>query len=445
MSLGRYATVGGFTTAAWRYWTGVFPCVCGELAAWSRRAAAMPDPVLRSLALEAHGKRGNMEGAAAFAAFAPKKGRKTAARAAVAFQAAYNYLDILAEQPSEDPIANGRALHEALLVCLQPDGPQASYYEHADREEDADYLKAMVECCRTALRRLPSGSLAAQAAIAGAKRVIAFQSFNLGELSGDHERLASWGEAETPVGSGLYWWETAAAGGSSLGVHVLIAAATEPDLSAADATALEQAYFPWIGALHSLLDNVIDVSEDARTGQRSLVSYYASSEEAASRMRMLAERSKALAAELPNGGGHVLVLAGMTGLYLSAPEASVPEMQTVRREVLAAVGELARPTLLVFAVRRCFGVVNTWVRRRGRGAGEIRIGSLSRARRRSRSVLESLSQTVDATTPAGQALDAAAPEPELPGQANEPPEQSGLHGQSEPTGQPQSPGQLVGA
>lgn len=440
VSRGRYATVAGFTAAAWRYWLGVFPCVCAELGAWSRRAAAMPDPVLRSLALEAHGKRGNMEGAAAFAAFAPRRGRATAARAAVAFQAAYNYLDILAEQPSDDPIEHGRSLHEALRSCLQPDAPHANYYEHADRDEDANYLQAMVQCCRSALGRLPSGNLAAGAAVAAAERVIAFQSFNLGELSGDHDMLASWGEAETPVGSGLRWWETAAAGGSSLGVHVLCAAAADPKLSDADAKALAQAYFPWIGALHSLLDNVVDVSEDARTGQRSLMSYYASGAEAAGRMRMLAERSKALASELPNGGGHVLVLAGMTGLYLSAPEASVPEMQAVRREVLAAVGELARPTLLVFAVRRCFGVVNTWVRRRGRGAGEIRSGSLDRARRRSRSVLESLSQTVDATAPAEQVLDAAAAtEPMLDATASqrgEPPEQPAQSG---------SAGQLVGA
>ena len=40
-----------------------------------------------------------------------------------------------------------------------------------------------------------------------------------------------------------------------------------------DVEAIEGAYFPWICALHSLLDRLVDVAEDERAGQRNLLSY----------------------------------------------------------------------------------------------------------------------------------------------------------------------------
>ncbi len=238
------------------YWTSVFPRVCIHIARWRRLARRIPDPVLRRLAFEALAKRGNMEGAAAFAAFAPRAHRGAATLAASAFQSAYNLLDMLGEQPSPDPILDGRRLHEALLFALTPPGAETSgaehaessaraaagaephpgegatamprdWYEHHPQREDGGYLDALLDECRTALATLPSYAIVASSARASAARIVAFQSLNLSEAQGDHSGLERWASAATPPGSGLRWWETAAAAGSSLGVHVLIAAAAE--------------------------------------------------------------------------------------------------------------------------------------------------------------------------------------------------------------------------
>ena len=48
----------------------------------------------------------------------------------------------------------------------------------------------------------------------------------------------------------------------------------EPAPSTAETDAMESAYFPWIGALHVLLDSLIDRAADAQTGQHSLVDHY---------------------------------------------------------------------------------------------------------------------------------------------------------------------------
>src|SRR6185312_9044343 len=99
-----------FTATVVRYLTTVLPVVTRELRHWHAQASAIPDPTLRANALEALGKRGNMEGAALFAVLAPRSHRRLSVRALVAFQTAYNYLDMLAEQPSADPVANGAQL-----------------------------------------------------------------------------------------------------------------------------------------------------------------------------------------------------------------------------------------------------------------------------------------------------------------------------------------------
>lgn len=340
------------------YWLGVYPLISRELRQWHKRARAIPDPALRRLALDALAKRGNMEGAAAFAALVPYRHRGAVVRATVAFQTAYNHLDALSEQPGAGRVENARRLHQALLAALdasedrKPSAPQLDYYACDGKRDDGGYLTGLVRACRTSCSTLPSYSLVAAAARRAAERVVEFQSLNQGYTQGDHEALERWARAQTPAGSGLRWWETAASAGSSLGVHVMLAAAGSRELSPTRVKALEHAYFPWIGALHSMLDQLIDTAEDARTGQRNLTCYYASPREMVERMGWLAERSLEWAAELPPAGRHVLIVAAMASFYLSAPEASMPIAVPAAHAVLEAIGPPARPTMAVFKARR---------------------------------------------------------------------------------------------
>ncbi len=347
----RLALQCAFLRASLRYWLSVFPRVCRELARWRRRAAEIGDPTLRSLALEALGKPGNIEGAAAFAAFVPRRRRAAAVRALTALQAAYNYADTLAEQPSEDPVANGRRLHEALLAALDPHAEQRDYYEHSPHRDAGGYMDEMIERCRAALATLPAYALLAPAARAAAERIVECQSLSLGERSRAHVELGRWAHEHAPAGEELAWWETVAAGGSSLGVYVLIALAADSATDSCDVAAIESAYFPWIGALHSLLDSLVDRAEDAEIGQLSLVGCYASPADAAARIGTIATHAARRARGLPGGEWHAALVAAMAGHYLSAPEASAPEVVAIASNVRAAMGALAGPILVMFRAR----------------------------------------------------------------------------------------------
>jgi tetraprenyl-beta-curcumene synthase len=349
-----------FAGAARRYWLGVFPCACSELRHWRLRAEEILDPALRRLACQAQrSKRESLEGAIAFATFAPPSQRALVTRAITAYQMAFDYIDELSEQPGADPIANGQRLNQALLHALEPEQPHLAhvdYYAHDGRREDTGYLRDLVDTCRTALEALPSHLAIAESVRRVTTRIVAYQSLNHGDVHGSHEAFTRWARAENRSGVGLHWWETGAAAGSPLPVFALIAAAARPGTQAKDAAAVERAYFPWIASLSSLLDSLIDRHEDAADGQRSLIDYYGSTSEVASRLQTLATQAVGGAKALSDGSQHTMILAAMASFYRATPQASAPETRLVTQRVLdVMVGDFTLPSTVVLRARRVVG------------------------------------------------------------------------------------------
>ncbi len=328
------------------------PSLRTELAQWTRRAAQIPSPSLRTSALRALAKQGNIEGAALFATLAPIRHSATTVRALVAYQAAYNYLDALSELPSADPTANAQRLHQALLVALDPGAPHLDYYEHHPESADGGYLIAMLDRCRAALGALPSFALLAPTARVAASRIVDFQTLNLAERHGGHDALERWAREIMPAGCGLRWWEVAAAAGSSLPVHALIAAGADPLSDARAAGEIDRAYFPCLGALHSLLDSLVDRGEDEIDGRLCLLDNYTASPRTATRLGALATQARAASARLPSSYTHRVILTAMSSYYLSAPECATPEARAIASTLKQALGAQLGLAVVMFRAKR---------------------------------------------------------------------------------------------
>lgn len=351
----RFAQANAFLAAAFGYWLEIFPEVAREVRRWRRTARAIPDPWLRELALQTQAQeRGNLEGAAAFAVLVPRSHRRAVTRAAVAFQALYDYIDTLAEQPVPDPVAHGRVLHLALLAALDARRPHADYYAHCPTGQDGGYALSLIERCRAALATLPSYSAVRPAALTATRRMVDYQALNHAHEP-DHAALRAWALELTPAESGLRWWETAAGAASSLAVFALIAAAADPAVTPEQASAMEGAYFPWIGALHVLLDSLVDLDADLDSGDHSLVEHYGCPQEAAHRLAGIAERALGATGQVAQGARHATILAAMTSFYLSRPGALVPGALPATELVLATLGSLAMPAMAVLKVRNTLG------------------------------------------------------------------------------------------
>ena len=343
-----------FVCTARRYWLSVFPRVAREVRRRRALATRIPDPALRRLALEAlDAKRGNLEGAAAFGAIVSPESRPFVVRALVACQAMCDYLDLVSEQPCGDPVANGYRLHEALIVATTRGEPHRDYYTHHPHGDDGGYLRMLVDAARVALSALPSLSSIGEPIVRAAERIAVYQSFNHGDARGSYEPFERWAEQATVAHSGLQPWETAAGAGSTLTVLALIACAADPMLLRSDAQDVENAYFPWIGSLHSLLDSLVDHEEDLAAAGRALVGYYSSPLDAAARMGTIAVEALRRAVALPGGRRHALIVASMTSFYICEIHRSTsPQVQLVGRSVLDAVGCLAAPTMAILGARR---------------------------------------------------------------------------------------------
>ncbi len=316
------------------------------------RAGEIPDANLRRTAAEALAKRGNIEGAALFATLSPARERRSVVRALVAFQTAYNYLDALSEQPSESPLTNTDQLHQALLTALHPRAPHPDYYAHNPHRDDGGYLLALLDTCAGVLAALPSYPAVAAAAREAAARILDFQTLNLSDAHGGHDALERWAIEATPAGSGLVWWETAAAAGSSLSVHALIAAAATPELDSWEAREIDRVYFPSAGALHSLLDSLVDRREDLEGGRRCLLDYYGSNAYAAAQLAGLAMRARDATERLAHPHAHRVILTAMGSYYLSAPECDTAEGQAITRSVTRIMGPALTVATAMFRARR---------------------------------------------------------------------------------------------
>lgn len=332
---------GAFLSAAVRYWTSVYPFVCREIGAWQRRAQVIPDPVLRALAVSAlRTERGNLEGATAFAVFTPRTQRRAVVRAMVAFQAAYDYVDAVSEQPWQHrPQDSTACLHNSLAVAVDPGLGHIDYYTHSPHKEDGQYLHDLVSRCRDELTSLPAIAVATAALRRAAERIEIYQRANHARGSSLDRHRDYWTATGVPQESGLAWWEVAAAAGSSLTVFALMALVSRTGAEGSRVTAIEQAYFPWIGALHTLLDSFVDRREDAEAGQSSLIDYYRSEDEAGARLETLAFHTAERASLLERH--HRLVLSAMASFYLSGIRGNDSLSRVVTTRVLAALGDSA--------------------------------------------------------------------------------------------------------
>ena len=339
---------GAFAAAAGRYWASAWPLASREIRRWQRHAVAIPDPHLRAAALaNLSAERGNLEGAAAFAVLAGRPHRRPLVASLVAFQVIYDYVDTLVEHRRHADPAISRRLHQALRDAVTITTPPTGGYDAGD---DGGYLEALVDVCRVSIAQLPGSAIVAPLAEVATARMVDYQVRNHDPDDPDRTRLAAWSAAATPAGCDLAWWEHAAAAASSLAVFALLALAAEDEQTTAAAVAITDAYLP-IGALHVLLDSLVDRDVDGATGDHSLIAHYDSTAETIARLTAIAHQAALAARTLPASETHGAICAAMAAYYLS--KIQQPDIAVLA--IAEPLGAGVRPAVLVLRSRRRIG------------------------------------------------------------------------------------------
>ncbi|HEX6153800.1 MAG TPA: DUF2600 family protein [Solirubrobacterales bacterium] len=333
-----------------RYRGAILPRVHRELARWRRAAELIPDPVLRAQATSAlEEKASNVEATAVFSGLAPRRTRPTAIRASTALQVAVDYLDTLGEQPGPDPLRDGLQLHGALAAALEPGGLTRDWYAHHPQREDGGYLDQLVTACGEAATSLPSAATILPLARRAIVRCGEGQSHTHATADGSARGLQRWA-SELPAPPGFEWWEVAAGASSSVAAHALLALAADPEAAPGQGELVDAAYFPPIGALTVLLDDLVDREADEAAGEHSYLRHYSSDAEVAERLEAIAGLADRSVSPLPRSSRHRAILSGVLAFYLSSPGAAAPGARAIRDRLLAS----SRPAVkgLARALRR---------------------------------------------------------------------------------------------
>jgi tetraprenyl-beta-curcumene synthase len=337
-----------------RYWTTVAPQVRAQLAHWRARAARIEDPELRALALHTLRTEGfTAEVAATLATLTPRRCRATAVRGIVALEVMYDYLDALTEQPTPDPLANGRQLFRAFTDALDPTTElDDDYYNHRPSDaDDGGYLKELAATVREALACLPAAATLAPTMLRAASRCAEAEVLSHAASLTDTSAVQAWAR-ESASGSGLEWREYLAGAASSvLAVHALIALAGNERASADDAAVLDDLYLA-LGVLSTMLDSVVDYEHDAANGTLAFIDHYEDSAILAERLVNIVHHAATRAREAPASAHLLMTMTGIVAYYTSAPSANSKLAWPVTSRVQAELRPLITPTLAVMRAWR---------------------------------------------------------------------------------------------
>lgn len=334
------------------YWLTIAPTARDELKRWQDHARSISDPVLREQALKKLSTEAlNSEGATIFALLAPRANRGRLICLIVAYQAMYDYLDAVNEEPAFSPLHAGLQLHHALLDTVQRDHTNTNYYTNRAGRDDGGYLSALVDTCRDRLSALPCRTAVTPTLVVAIKRCSEAQAHNHAGAVEGYDSLIDWAKRQAPE-SGYLWWELAAAGVSSLALHAVLAAAATPGMTSYEAQRVGAAYFPSVCSISALLDSLIDLERDANTTNHRFAAHYISSDHAAERYAAIIVDAETQLCRLRQARRHKALLAGVLGYYLSAHEARSEFAYTVTEKATNAASSTIWPVLTVMRIRR---------------------------------------------------------------------------------------------
>jgi tetraprenyl-beta-curcumene synthase len=321
-----------------RFLGSVVPNASRRLAALRERASRIPDPRLRAEALASIDlKAYHVQGGSILATFLRGEHADRFISIVVPLETIYDYLDNLCDRLGDVPANAFVTLHEALTDALDPEAPARDYYRDGPALDDGGYLRSLVDEVRAGVVRLPNYRPVASRTREAAAFYSELQALKHLPASEREPRCQRWYAEHRERFPDLYWWEFAAACGSSLPVFAMLFLASEPDLAADDVAATFDAYFPNVSAVHILLDYFIDQAEDREHRELNFVACYATLGEAVDRVRGLVGQAARRVRTIAHAEGHSFLLNAMCLFYLTHPKVFAQRLDSESAALLGAL------------------------------------------------------------------------------------------------------------
>jgi len=187
--------------------------------------------------------------------------------------------------------------------------------------------------CRLQLAVLPSYRLIASKMKKYLQFFIDLQAYRYYPPLASVEMLKVWSSGYLQRYHDINWWEFCAASDSLSGVFTMYAAAARPELSNEEVALLDEACFPWLCGMDSLLGSVLRMRTQEVEGL-NFASFYSNLKECEERIIFFAEKATASFARLRNGEIYCNILQVMISMYLTEPEAEFGMLKLASPNIL---------------------------------------------------------------------------------------------------------------
>ncbi len=134
------------------------------------------------------------------------------------------------------------------------------------------------------------------------------------------EVLRSWSGDHIKHYRDISCWEFCAAADTFLGIAAMYAAASIPDITDDEIRLLDEACFPWLCGLVSLLGSAISARSAIGTEEFNFSSFYSNLKECENRIMFFATQAEAACMKLRDSSLYIHAIKAMMALYLSDPE-----------------------------------------------------------------------------------------------------------------------------
>lgn len=327
-----------------RFLTAVLPQVSRELRRWNKQLDQCSDwSLLRQALLSLRRKRFHSQGGCFYALYNHSY-TKQLVSLIVALQTISDYLDNLCDRGEIYDEAAFRCLHHAMQDGLSTSPLQnRDYYRFYHARNDGGYLQELVAECRSGVALLPAYHVVQSEVLRLVSLYSDLQVYKHLHPQIRHTRLKRWfREKGSAVSPPIYFWEFAAACGSTLAVFALFGAAASHQTSEEDVRQMVKAYFPWVCGLHILLDYWIDQEEDRQGEDYNFAACYPSPEIAAQRLHLFLRKSLEGVSRLSHPTFHRTIVRGLLAVYLSDPKVARQGLQQTAHSLLKTAGSETR-------------------------------------------------------------------------------------------------------
>lgn len=205
------------------------------------------------------------------------------------------------------------------------------------QKKEAFSTPCLSDQCRLHLAILPSYSLVAPKLKKYMQFYIDLQSYRHYPQRTRTEYLQAWSDYYLKRYHGISCWEFCAASDSLLGIIAMYTAATNPKLTAEDIKLLDEACFPWLCGLDSLLYSYIRARVTNYTENLNFTSFYENLKKCEERLLFFMAKAEEACTKLKESSFYMSMIKAMTGIYLTEPEANFGMYKLVSLNILKTV------------------------------------------------------------------------------------------------------------